>query len=268
MTRMAKEGSDSTRRHPRVPVTDEHPVGMIERCRATAGAVVGPGAVAAFKRDGYVVVTHMFDRAGIRKLTVAAARIERLGRTLNLPDAKGRPGQLALAPPLGDTDDLRELVSGRLADYARALLSDDVRHLETRVSAKRPGSGEWLWHQEYRHWRERGVPREEVVAAMIHLEPATVRNGCLLVVPRSHMHGLLSHYVQGGQHVIAADEFKRLTRNASPVAVECQPGTVLFFHCNTLHASSANLSSTSRLTMLVTYNAVSNGAIGEPLTVS
>ena len=39
---------------------------------------------------------------------------------------------------------------------------------------------------------------------------------------------------------------------------EIDPGDVLFFHCNTLHRSDANKSSSRRWTLLCCYNAARN----------
>jgi len=58
------------------------------------------------------------------------------------------------------------------------------------------------------------------------------------------------------------DEVASRTR---PAFAQSPAGAVLFVDCDTLHASAPNESTQPRLAVLITYNAKSNRATGEPL---
>ena len=211
------------------------------------------------------MVENAFSSTEVARIAPIASSIEQRGRVVDFPDASGRRTPLALGVRAGDFTDLGALVwTDRLAGPAGALLGDDVLHLDTRVSLKLPGTGRWGWHQEYRYWRSQGLRRADIVSAMVFLEPATAANGCLQLIERSHRAGLLAHEAQAGQEVVRDSLIAEVLGDIAPTYAEGPSGTILFFHSLTLHSSAPNDSTRSRLALLITYNAQSNGGTGEP----
>ncbi|HVO53365.1 MAG TPA: phytanoyl-CoA dioxygenase family protein [Solirubrobacterales bacterium] len=218
----------------------------------------------AFWSDGFVLVENAFSSSEVAQAAAIARSIEKRGRVIDLPDAQGRATQLAVGVRARDHTELAALVwADPLAGRARALLGDEVRHLDTRVSLKRPGAGGFGWHQEYRYWKGQGIPRPDIVSALIYLEPAAAENGCLQLIRKSHLVGLLAHGREGGQEVVRDSLIAELPGSSTPTYAQGASGTVLFFHSMTLHCSAPNESQRSRLALLVTYNARSNGEVGE-----
>ena len=107
---------------------------------------------------------------------------------------------------------------------------------------------------------------------MVALDPATRENGCLKVVPGSHLLGRFDHGRVGGQ---AGADQERVNAAIGRLGVkycEAPAGSALFFHGNTFHSSEANLSDKPRRAYICCYNALSNvpyggGGHGRPVPI-
>jgi phytanoyl-CoA hydroxylase len=140
----------------------------------------------------------------------------------NFVDFEPRLRDMALHPKL-----LRvvELLLG-----AKPLLVDDAALL------KPPRSGqEKPWHQDMAY---RGLDYDRrIIGVWIALDEAAVENGCMHVIPRSHMNGGTPHYsVRDWQICDTSVEVDR------DVVVPLKPGGVLFFHGMTHHGTPNNFS--------------------------
>ncbi len=84
------------------------------------------------------------------------------------------------------------------------------------------------------------------------LTHATLENGCLKIIPRSHKAGILHHCptVSG----LAIPDPMLDLNNAFPVPME--PGDVLFLHRRTCHASLPNVSDEVRISFDIRYNPI------------
>jgi len=86
-------------------------------------------------------------------------------------------------------------------------------------------------------------------------------NGCLQVIPGSHKLGRIDHNLVGEQAGVDPGRLAEVQAVMPTVYVEMNPGDVLFFHCNTLHASSRNDSSYRRWAFIVSYNKRKNNPV-------
>lgn len=108
--------------------------------------------------------------------------------------------------------------------------------------------GTWLpWHQD--RWSH--LDRDPLITVWTALDPATIANGCVQVVPGSHRAGIInpSHHsaflneAQAAEHV-TADRI---------VHLELEAGEVALLHNWLLHASDVNRSANSRRAFSVCY---------------
>lgn len=85
-----------------------------------------------------------------------------------------------------------------------------------------------------------------------------MENGCLKIIPKSHLLGILPHENYGfGASDNGVD--KIIFKNLLDIGYQYEPiimnpGDVVFFHGNTIHASEDNNSDKSRISMIVTLN--------------
>jgi hypothetical protein len=145
-----------------------------------------------------------------------------------------------------------------------------VRH--TRIFYKYAQSAAWVgWHQD-------GITEQltggEVPAIWLGLTDATVENGCLRVVPRSHRLGMLSHRLRQTHHDLAGSSMSdRETGSAAdddhelsvkiaelpegldaPFDVVMNAGEMSFHHPLALHGSNPNASAEPRIGLSATYS--------------
>ena len=114
------------------------------------------------------------------------------------------------------------------------------------------------WHRDIRYW---SFTRPELVSVWLALGSERVDNGCLLVLPGSHA-------MQFGDGDLDPAQFLRtdVPQNqsllAARVAVELDPGDVLFFHCRLFHAAGNNQTAETKYSVVYTYHDAGNEPIG------
>ena len=139
---------------------------------------------------------------------------------------------------------LRAIQDKKLLDITEAILGPDIILHHTKLFQKPTENGmPFTMHQDWSYFPS---VKDTMIAAVIHVSPATDKMGCLRVYPGSHKLGRVPH--TGGQEPCEfLDQYP--LEGATPV--EAEPGDVVFFHYFTLHGSKHNRSRRLRKTVLV-----------------
>ncbi|MFE0457844.1 phytanoyl-CoA dioxygenase family protein [Kitasatospora sp. NPDC058965] len=95
-------------------------------------------------------------------------------------------------------------------------------------------------------------PADDYVTLWIALDPCTVENGCLEVIPGSNRAGAVGHL--GGEARVTDTHWQ--TEQARPVPMD--PGQALAFHPHLLHASGPNHSDRPRRALTLRYQALTS----------
>jgi ectoine hydroxylase len=157
---------------------------------------------------------------------------------------------------------------------ATELLDGPTYLFQWKINPKAGSVGErWEWHRDFDFWyREDGVPEPLMVTAALFLDDVTPDNGPMVVVPGSHrvVANLDASESETGEdgwdalvssslkYTVADEEIAAYDGESEPRAV-CGPrGTVMFFHPNLVHSSSANTSAARRALGFLTYNLSAN----------
>jgi ectoine hydroxylase len=177
----------------------------------------------------------------------------------------------------------------RVAATAAQLLGGQIYLYQSKLNTKAAMCGDWWeWHQDYTYWKQDdGMPRPDVLTAMIFLNDVTEFNGPMLLIPGSHKTGTVDNEAHQadlseegyGEYLRKAEYMTSLTADLKYklkqqtisnwvtsnglVSATGPAGSILFFHGNVFHASSNNLSPWDRHTYLLTYNHINN----EPLEI-
>ncbi|MCE9589740.1 MAG: phytanoyl-CoA dioxygenase family protein [Planctomycetes bacterium] len=216
--------------------------------------------VEQYQRDGFVILENVFSAEEVAAMLDAVVHGDRVATTtVEAKDAKGMPSRLAIWFDLGE--DIWSAVSTcpRLVNPVRILLGEEAAFFHGKVILKEAKKGgAWEWHQDYGYWYDQGFAFPRLASASIALDPATRENGCLQVLRGSHMLGRVTHGRFGTQTGIDPERMKLIEPLFERVYCEMKPGSVLFFHCNLLHASGQNTSDHHRRSVIMCYNALSN----------
>jgi len=151
--------------------------------------------------------------------------------------------------------------SREVADGLVPLLGDAVflsRAHHNCVMTKNPSySSSTGWHRDIRYW---SFARPELVSVWLALGRERVENGCLLVLPGSHIMEFGPQQLDPAQF-LRTDVPAHRGLLATQAAVELDPGDVLFFHCRLFHAAGHNEAAETKYSVVYTYHAAANGPI-------
>jgi 2-aminoethylphosphonate dioxygenase len=135
---------------------------------------------------------------------------------------------------------------GALSRWTAALMGAEVVLFKEKINFKMPGGPGFKAHQDQQAGWTRYAPL--FVTVLVTIDPATVENGCLEIVPGRHREGLI------GEEWNPLDESK-LGLQPVPTA----PGDVIFFDSFVPHASKPNFTNLPRRLLYLTYNPASAG---------
>ena len=224
---------------------------------------IGPlddAELAAYRRDGYVVVRGFFDGEEIGLLRRAAKEDRELDRhAFGRADGEGGTVRLSLWNHPGDGIYGMIARCQRMVRSAERILEGEVYHYHSKMIMKDPRvGGAWTWHQDYGYWYQNGVLFPQLVSVSIAVDQATKANGCLQVVPQSHELGRIEHVLSGDQAGADRERVEAVLTRLPLVHCEMEPGDAIFFHANLLHRSDMNRSDEPRWSMICCYNAARN----------
>ncbi|MGH2354684.1 MAG: phytanoyl-CoA dioxygenase family protein [Chloroflexota bacterium] len=143
----------------------------------------------------------------------------------------------------------------RLLSLIERLIEDTPGLFEDKALIKPPRIGrEKPWHQDHAYWN---LPLDaKVVTAWIALDPATVDNGCLFVIPGSHREGPVVHFKRRDWQI--CDDQVQTER---VIAAPLKPGGVLLFNSYLQHGTPANTWPKRRRALQFVYVPAAVGSI-------
>jgi ectoine hydroxylase len=227
--------------------------------------------LASYERDGFLVLPEVFSPREVEAMKSDLKRIQQIdtdhlvrergsnvAKTIYRVHEAAGPTSSPIFHPVAR--------SPRLLAPAQQLLADEALYVfHTKCNLKNAIDGSvWQWHQDYGSWRRDGVPEPSLTTALIMLDEPTEMNGCLYFLPGSHKLGNLESEMDDQTTsyrlwIVPKDQLLDIMKQSpKPAAILGEPGTVVFFHCNILHASGHNLSQHDRWHIYVVYNQVAN----------
>ena len=195
-------------------------------------ASVSRAQLAAYDRDGYLVLGRTLSPAQLLEIQVEACRSWRA--------AGGAPDVHRTSPAI------RAFYwSGPLVDVATQLIGPNVKAVASQLTYQLVGNTRpFGWHQDNGYGE---LDPYNAVSTLTALDDTDEENGCLWVIPRSH--------TTRGQIAVRNDGLATAERNAKggevvledvdereAVAVPLRAGETLLLHCHTLHRSKGNVS--------------------------
>ncbi|MBW2279759.1 MAG: phytanoyl-CoA dioxygenase family protein [Deltaproteobacteria bacterium] len=147
---------------------------------------------------------------------------------------------------------LAVLSDPRLTEPARDLLGEPICSFTDKLNFKRPGGSPFPWHQDTPYWAFGCDHADRLISVQVYLDDATRENGCLWMIPGSHLHGALPVFEDRGTIGRLYTDVDRFD-GESPVAIEAPAGTAVFFHGDVVHGSQTNRTAESRRAVVLTY---------------
>jgi len=210
-----------------------------------------------YRTEGYFISPDLLSQAEVEQFVYETERIC-AGSTVAQHDASRlemEPGQ----PPNGTK--VRRIYepctyyevfkkfseSPKLVDALEQLLGPDIVYTSSKINVKPAEVGSVVeWHQDMAYGP---LTNRSVVAILIYLDDADLKNGCLQVIPGQFR--MLDHSRDG----IFQGRITEPLDTSKAIPLEGKKGAANFFNGLAPHASSPNRSSRSRRTLILGYRA-------------
>jgi ectoine hydroxylase-related dioxygenase (phytanoyl-CoA dioxygenase family) len=223
-----------------------------------------PGIAGFYRRNGYLVVENALSSDEVAALNHDAAKICRgeYGVFAGLKPAVPGAGEsdfdvlkrhLCIHFPHKMSPLMRQTIAHpALAETLTAIIGPDVKCMQSMLFIKAAGKPGQAWHQDeyYIPTRDRSL-----CGGWIALDDATVENGCLWVIPGSHLPGVIypQHEHQDRRFDCGGEAIEFPYTDADAVPVEVKAGSLVFFNGYLLHRSLPNRASAGYRRALVNH---------------
>lgn len=166
-------------------------------------------------------------------------------------DPDGRTALRKIQEVFSSEPDFRAVAaSDKILDIVEDLIGPEIYYHSSKLMCKPAKGGQRKpWHQDFAYWADM-QPKQVTVWGAI--DPATLENGCIQVIPGSHLKGLVEHH--------HAEDFmidESLIDESDIFYAVMNPGDVLFFNVMLLHASAANMSGEPRVATIIDFDSES-----------
>jgi len=225
-----------------------------------------------YHRDGFLIIPDVFNAEEVESLRGEIERLKQLECKTIFREREGAVRSIFLVHEKDSpvfSQPFRSLTrSPRVLAPAKQLLGNEdtyVMHTKINVKPALEGTG-WLWHQDHGYWVHDGYPEGDLLTALVLLGDTKEIQGALYMIPGSHRLGLQDHYFdeskaayQLPQRAVQTSRLKEIMRDApAPVPIVGKAGTLVIFHCLTIHGSGVNMSADNRWQAYITYNRCAN----------
>ena len=195
-----------------------------------------------FQTDGYETHDRLLTSA---KFEALASFFER--KLAALPVGE-RPEHMDV-PHLTDPALFEWLLDADVLDLVESLIGPDIALFSSHFICKPPGDGKPVpWHQDAHFWRDTISPAGDAVTVWLAIDPSTTENGCLRVIPGSHLAPV--------EHQGNADSFfnrETSVDESRAVDVELERGACSVHSAMLVHGSPPNRSSLRRCGYTMRY---------------
>jgi Protein involved in biosynthesis of mitomycin antibiotics/polyketide fumonisin len=140
-----------------------------------------------------------------------------------------------------------------ILDEVEKVIGPDILLWSASFFIKDPGSKSFVsWHQDSTYW---GLNPLEIVTAWLALTPSKTSNGCMRVIPGSHLRGQ-------SEHKDTFDDDNLLSRgqkieidigDEKVVDLLLEPGEMSLHHVRIFHSSNKNVSNSVRIGFAMRY---------------
>jgi len=218
-----------------------------------------------YNKNGFVLVKNFLPKANCKKALNWLNRQNK--KKLSKSWTETEPGvDLAVYFVIHQGNSLISKLANnkKVLDLASKLVDDEVYIYSSKVNLKAAWCGAVeYFHQDLVYWRDRGYPRDDMLSAMVFLEPHNDLNAPLNIFPKTHKLGFIKHEpfinINGlAKFMVPPKTLTKLKKKYGVARINAEPGDVLFFHMGCVHGSGHNISYNNRSVVLSQLNVKGN----------
>jgi len=220
--------------------------------------MLSPDQIQFYRTQGYLGVEAVFSPAEVAELRRVTDEFVEKSRAVTASDAvfdlepshtPAQPRLRRLKSPTKQHTVYRQALSHpKLLAIVSQLIGPNLTFNGDKLNFKLADVGSPVeWHQD---WAFYPHTNDDLLAVGIAMDDSTLENGCLMVIPGSHLGPVLDHH-QNGHFIGAVTEPD--FRAAGAIPIQLKAGGVSIHHVRTLHGSAPNRSSRARRLLLYQY---------------
>jgi ectoine hydroxylase-related dioxygenase (phytanoyl-CoA dioxygenase family) len=224
--------------------------------------MLSPAALAAYRRDGFVVLPDILEPAQIEALRRATDAFVDNARTVTASDevydleethSPDEPRVRRIkAPHLHDPEYARAARHPRIVEVLQDLWGT-VRFDTGKLNMKSAGYGAPVeWHQD---WAFYPHTNDDLAAVGIMLDDCEIGNGPMMVIPGSHQGPVHDHHGPDGRFCGAIDPTRCDLDFSRAIPCLGKAGSITVHHVRAVHGSATNFSGRERRLLLFQYRA-------------
>ena len=212
---------------------------------ATQEKVLSDDQVAFYQRHGYLILKNVLSASELQELQAASGRLRDERARLAGDD------RLAVIQNVALFDDAFMMAAKHpvMLGAVTQLIGENLRLQHCKLNWKPPakGKGEVGWHQDFPFFPHTNY---DLLACMFLLDDAVPENGCMRMIPGSHLRGPVDHYDDDSGKFTGRctepREYEDDVARGNIVDLIVPAGSMTIHHCCMLHASYPNHSDTPR----------------------
>jgi len=243
---------------------------------------LSPAQIETYQTEGYLVLPHLLtptDLAPVRaamqqKVETIASALLADGLITNRFEHEPFETRLArLFENLNDQDFLRYgrswrdrlpgyyqlMCNPKILDAVESLLGPEIFAnpvYNVRPKVPKVAAGIVPWHQDKSYWPD--AKASPVLTVWIPIVDATLENGCLHIIPRTHTRRVLSHHkeVYSGTGYAELDAQHVQGHQKEVVVIPLEAGGAIIFNDRLIHSSTANKANHVRWSVDLRYQPI------------
>ena len=139
-----------------------------------------------------------------------------------------------------------------ILDYVEDLIGPNIVCWATHYFCKMPGDPKGVaWHQDCSYWP---LTPSKTVTVWLAIDDVDRENGCMQVIPRSHLHGHLAfRQSEAAEKNVLSQTIEGAERFGMPQDIELRAGEISMHSDLLIHGSLPNLSSRRRCGLTLRY---------------
>ncbi|MFF0573604.1 phytanoyl-CoA dioxygenase family protein [Streptosporangium saharense] len=214
----------------------------------TLGKTLSSQELDFYRDSGYLIRDRLL---GQEKFEALGEHFERKLASLSPEE---RPEDMDV-PHFTDPELFRWLFDEDVLDLVTQIIGPDIAVFSSHFFCKPPRDGKSVpWHQDAYYWRETINPSTEAITIWLAIDPSTRENGCMRVVPGSHLTREARYRDVTRTGSVFDEELDAAQVDESrAVPVELLPGQASIHAAGLVHGSEANLSSSRRCGFTMRY---------------
>lgn len=198
---------------------------------------ISENEVQFYQKNGYLLYKQpLFSAEKQAELTsIFEEQWELIGRKLN--------SELD-TPHFRDERLLKFLLSDEVLDLVEPIIGSNIGLWSSHFIAKEPLNGKQTpWHEDSAYWEGRLDRFDKIVTVWLAIDPSNKENGCMRVIPGTHMNGFSEYEeVDSNENIFSTEIKSHSIDDSKAVYFELEPGECSLHDSRIIHGAPANKS--------------------------